>query len=107
MVNENKVVVEAEVIESSGPNKEQFKNYTAYTKKPQDSSLVGVWLLCVFSIFFSLVPIFGLAIAVIALITCIIKKVPPILPILSIIIGTISTGIFLFIWLVIKAIINI
>ena len=102
MTKQEKVVVEGEVVTDSsvanGPR------YQQYTHKPSDSAQVGIWIFGIFAVFFSFIPIFGLLLSIIALVVSAIKKVPPVLPIVGIIIGSVTTSIFLLLWLVLKAI---
>jgi hypothetical protein len=102
MTKKDREVVEGEVL--SEDSLEANRAYREYAQKPTDPALAGVWLLGLASLFFSFIPIFGLALAIIALVVCLAKKTPPILPIIAIIIGSITTSIFLLLWLLLKAI---
>lgn len=103
MTKNEKIIVEAEVV-NSGSASTSYKSHTTYTQKPSDSALVGAWILGVIAVFLSLIPIIGLGVAFVALLANLPKKIPPILPIIAIVIGSVSTGIFVFFWLVLKAI---
>ncbi len=102
MPKQEKIVVEGEIITDN--TVANGSGYRQYAHKPNDSALIGVWVLGIIAVFFSFVPIFGLGLSVIALIVSSIKKVPPVLPILGIVIGSITTSLFLLLWLVLKAI---
>jgi hypothetical protein len=102
MAKQEKIVVEGEIV--TDETVAHSRSYQRYTHKPKDSALVSIWLFGLIAIFFSFIPIFGLALSIIAFIVCLVKKVPPILPIIGIIIGSITTSLFLLLWLVLKAI---
>ncbi len=102
MAKPEKVVVEGEIVSDSTLANDS--KYQQYAQRPTDSALIGVWTFSIFALFFSFVPIFGLIISVFSLIVCVIKKIPPVLPVIGIIISTITTSLFLLLWLVIKAI---
>lgn len=102
MVKKSSKAVEGEIVVDSDIS--QSSSYRQYTARPTDSALVGIWLFSVVALFFSLVPIIGLGLCAVALVLCLVKKIPPVLPILGIIIGTFTTSIFLLLWLVLKAI---
>jgi hypothetical protein len=101
MAKQERVVVEGEIVTDSTMS---HSNYRQYTQKPADTSLAWVWVIGIVAAFLSFIPLFGLSVSILAFAVHIIKKVPPILPIFGMIIGTITTSLFLLLWLVLKAI---
>jgi uncharacterized membrane protein len=90
-----KQVIEAEVIEEpKGFNyKQKYYEYSTETKKVSTFA----WIIALLSLPFSLVPIFGFIFAIFAFIVCQVKKVPPILPLISLIVSGIITSFVLVI----------
>lgn len=101
MAKQERVVVEGEIVTD---NTVAGTSYKQYTQRPADTKLAWVWVLGIIAAFLSFIPIIGLGISILAFVVHLIKKVPPILPIFGIIIGTITTSLFLLLWLVLKAI---
>jgi hypothetical protein len=95
----NKQVHEAEIIQE--PKGFSYKeSYATYTTQAKGTS-VFVWSLTIVSLFLSFIPVIGFILAWVALIANIIKKIPPIIPIIALIISSFITTIFLFIaWLI-------
>lgn len=95
-------VIEAEIInEPEGFSyKERYETYSTQTK--QVSSFA--WIVSIASLFFSLIPVFGFIFALVAFIIAIIKKIPPVLPVIALIISGFVTSIFLLIVMLIRAI---
>lgn len=90
--------VEAEIIrESAG-------DFTSGAQNTSRSTQLFAWVVGAIALFVSFIPFIGFAIALIALFINVYKKVPPVLPILAIIIGSITTSLFAFFWLILKAI---
>ena len=104
MAKTEKVVIEGEIVSPTKPDRGRFKSYQSYTTKPTDGALVGVWLFSITCLFLSIIPYVGLVLAILSLVACLVKKIPPILPILSIIISLIVTSIFIVIWAILGAI---
>lgn len=96
-------VVEAEIIDAGGAGKRDY-TATTFPKRPNDPALVWVWSLSIFALFMSIIPIIGWFVALIALVASFIKKIPPVLPIIALIISSFISGLTLFIWLILKAI---
>lgn len=101
MAKQERVVVEGEIVTD---NTVSNSSYRQYTQKPADTKIAWVWVLGVIAAFLSFIPIFGLGVSIVAFVVHLVKKVPPILPIFGIIIGTVTTSLFLLLWLVLKAI---
>ena len=97
-------IIEAEVVNRGGTNTDQHFTYVAYGQKPSDPALVGVWIFGIISLFMSIIPVIGWFVALLALFASMLKKVPPILPVIALVISSVITGLFMFIWLVLKAI---
>ena len=92
----SKEIIEAEIIDNS-KNKNNSSSY-AYAAQNKNASAFA-WSMGFSSILFAFIPIFGFIYAWIALLINIIKKTPPILPIISLIIsGFITTSFVLFVW---------
>lgn len=102
MAKKKEEAVEGEIVSDS--EVKQSYSYKQYASKPADSALVWVWTFSLVALIFSIIPIIGLGLCVLALILCLIKETPPVLPIIGIIIGGFTTSIFLLFWLVLKAI---
>lgn len=102
MTNKKHTVVEGEIIETG--NVTDSGGFQRFTKRTGDSALAWVWLLSIFALFISFIPVIGLVTAFVALGACLVKKVPPVLPIIAIIISSVITSVFLLFWLVLKAI---
>lgn len=102
MVSKKDEAVEGEIV--SDTEVKRSTSYKQYTSKPADSALIWVWTFSLIALIFSIVPIIGLGLCVLALILCLIKNTPPVLPVIGIIIGGFTTSIFLLFWLVLKAI---
>lgn len=100
----NTEIIEAEIIDDSGAQNSSYRNYVKYTKRPKDNGLVGVWVLSIIAVFTSLIPIVGFIIALIALGACLIKKIPPVLPVIALIISSFITCAAFFIWAFLAAI---
>lgn len=90
-----KEVIEAEIIEEprNFNYKEKYYAYSSETKKVSKFA----WIIALLSLPFSLVPIFGFLFAVFAFIVCQVKKVPVVVPFLSLIISGIVTSFVLVI----------
>lgn len=93
-----KDIIEAEIIEE--PKGFTYKErYSSYTKQAKRTSGL-VWAITLLSLFFSLIPIFGFVFAWIAFFINVIKKIPPVIPIISLIISSfITTGFIFIVWI--------
>ena len=90
-----KEIIEAEVIEEPKGFKYR-ESYTTYSSQAKGTSGF-VWSITILSLFFSLIPIFGFIFAWIAFFANIIKKIPPVLPIVALVVSGFITTLFLFI----------
>lgn len=95
----SKQIHEAEVVQE--PKGFKYKeSYSTYTSQAKGTS-VFVWSITIVSLFLSIIPVIGFILAWVALIANIIKKIPPIIPIFSLIIsGFITTFFLLIAWLI-------
>jgi hypothetical protein len=94
-----KDIPEAEIV--SQPEgfkyKYQYKEYSETTKKVSKFA----WIVSLLSLVFSIVPVFGFAFALFALVIAAIKKVPLFIPFVSLFIASFVTSFVLFIaWLI-------
>jgi len=93
-----KQITEAEIIQE--PKGFSYKqSYKEYSNKSRGVSYF-VWIFSFIGLVFSIIPVFGFIYNLVALFLNIIKKIPPIIPILALIISSfITTGFVLIVWL--------
>lgn len=94
--------IEAEIVtEPQGFSYRQ--KYNTYNYEAKSISKIA-WIFGLLSLPFALIPVFGFLFAAIALVVNLVKRTPPILPVIALVISGLITSFFLILSFIISAI---